>query len=182
MSLYWFLLISKRLGSVRTHLHWSKWVLFGHIIHKMMKDFNFNVVNKKKKVIDYFVRPHSKCTSLVIYLPPPNFAFCNDVSREIEDSADAKFLGANKVHYGARANGAFCCPPPPPSPTFVYVIVFKFSWDRTHVVFGWKNGVPRGIGKQRKDLFVSCVIGHLPDDVISLLRPESFRTLLSCAN
>ena len=79
-----------------------------------MKDFNFNVVNKKKKVIDYFVRPHSKCTSLVIYLPPPNFAFCNDVSREIEDSADAKFLGANKVYYGARANGAFCCPTPPP--------------------------------------------------------------------
>ena len=145
LSLYWFLLISKRLGSVRTHLHWSKWVLFGHIIHKMMKDFNFNVVNKKKKVIDYFVRPHSKCTSLLIYLPPPNFAFCNDVSREI-------------------------------------VIVFKFSWDRTHVVFGWKNRVPRGIGKQRIDLFVSCVIGHLPDDVISLLRPEPFRTLLSCAN
>lgn len=78
-----------------------------------MKDFNFNVVNKKKKVIDYFVRPHSKCTSLVIYLPPPNFAFCNDVSREIEDSADATFLGANKVYYGARANGAFCCPSPP---------------------------------------------------------------------
>lgn len=147
LSLYWFLLISKRLGSVRTHLHWSKWVLFGHIIHKMMKDFNFNVVNKKKKVIDYFVRPHSKCTSLVIYLPPPNFAFCNDVSREIEDSADAKFLGANKVYYGVRANGAFCCSPPPP-PTFVYVIVFKFSWDRTHVLFGWKNSVPRGNGNR----------------------------------
>ena len=103
-----------------------------------MKDFNFNVVNKKKKVIDYFVRPHSKRTSLVIYLPPPNFAFCNDVSREIEDSADAKCLGANKVYYGARANGAFCCPPPPP-PNFAYVIVFKFSWDRTHVVFGEKT-------------------------------------------
>ena len=89
-----------------------------------MKDFNFNVVNKKKKVIDYFVRPHSKCTSLVIYLPPPNFAFCNDVSREIEDSADAKFLGANKVYYGARANGAFCCSPPPP---LLYTLLFLNS-------------------------------------------------------
>ena len=26
------------------------------------------------------------------------------------------------------------------------------------------------------------IIGHLHDDVILLLRPESFRTLLSCAN
>ena len=69
-----------------------------------------------------------------------------------------------------------------PPLNFAYVIVFKFPWDRDHVVFGWKNRVPRGIGKQRIDPFVSCVIGHLPDDVISLLRPESFRTLLSCAN
>lgn len=89
----------------------------------MMKDFNFNVVNKKKKVIDYFVRPHSKCTSLVIYLPPPNFAFCNDVSREIEDSHDAKFLRANKVYYGACANGAFCCPPP----QLLYTLLFLNS-------------------------------------------------------
>ena len=73
-------------------------------------------------------------------------------------------------------------PPCPPNFAYLYFYVFKFPWDRAHVVFGWKNRVPRGIGKQRIDPFVSCVIGHLPDDVISLLRPESFRTLLSCAN
>ena len=72
---------------------------------------------------------------------------------------------------------------PPPRPILhMFMHVFKFLWDRAHVVFGWKNRVPRGIGKQRIDRFVSCVIGHLPDDVISLLRPESFRALLSCAN
>ena len=48
--------------------------------------------------------------------------------------------------------------PPPPLPNFAYVIVFKFPWDRAHAVFGWEKKVPRGIGKQRIDPFVSCVM------------------------